>query len=61
MINTNLEVVGLIFDSNIEGLSGDFIYTTEVARSVSVRAEAILEALRHMYRVERIVEELVGN
>ncbi len=61
MINTDLEVVGLIFDSNIEGLSGDFIYTTEVARSVSVRAEAILEALRHMYRVERIVEELVGN
>jgi hypothetical protein len=61
VINTDLEVVGLIFDSNIEGLSGDFIYTTEVARSVSVRVEGILEALRHMYRVGRIVEELTGT
>jgi hypothetical protein len=61
IINTDLEVVGLIFDSNIEGLSGDFIYTTDVARSVSVRAEGILEALRHLYRVERLVAELVGR
>ena len=61
IINTDLEVVGLIFDSNIEGLSGDFIYTTDVARSVSVRAEGILEALRHLYRVDRLVEELVGR
>ncbi|MGD2135512.1 MAG: S46 family peptidase [Gemmatimonadales bacterium] len=61
MINIDREIVGLIFDGNIESLSGDFIYTTEVARSVSVRAEGILEALRAIYRADRIVQEIGGN
>lgn len=61
VINRDLEIVGLIFDSNIEGLSGDFIYTDEVARSVSVRSEAIAEALEHIYGAERIAQELVGR
>lgn len=61
VINPELQIVGLLFDGNIESLSGDFIYTTEVARSVSVRVEGILEGLRHMYRADRIVQELTGN
>jgi hypothetical protein len=59
LININGEIVGLLFDGNIESLSGDFIYTTEGARSVSVRAEAIIEALRNIYDADRIVEELL--
>lgn len=61
VINTEAEIVGLIFDGNIESLSGDFIYTTETARAVSVRAEAIVEALEHIYGAQRIVDELLGN
>ncbi|MDH5805654.1 MAG: S46 family peptidase [Gemmatimonadota bacterium] len=61
LINTAGEVVGLIFDGNIESLSGDFIYTTETARSVSVRAEAIIEALKNIYGANRIVNELLPN
>lgn len=61
VINIDRELVGLLFDGNIESLSGDFIYTTEGARSVSVRADGILEALRHVYRADRIVQELVGR
>ena len=61
LINVNGEIVGLLFDGNIESLSGDFIYTTEGARSVSVRAEAIIEALRNIYDAERIVDELFRN
>ncbi|UCG85298.1 MAG: S46 family peptidase [Gemmatimonadota bacterium] len=53
------DVVGLLFDGNIESLSGDFIYTDEGARSVSVKAEAIIEALRHVYGAQRIVDELL--
>jgi hypothetical protein len=60
MINKDLEVVGLIFDGNIESLSGDFIYTTKVSRSVSVCTPAIVEALEHIYDAERIVQELRG-
>ncbi|UCD25002.1 MAG: S46 family peptidase, partial [Gemmatimonadota bacterium] len=61
LININAEIVGLLFDGNIESLSGDFIYTTEGARSVSVRAEAIIEALRNIYDADRIVDELLRN
>lgn len=59
LVNVGGEIVGLLFDGNIESLSGDFIYITEGARSVSVRAEAIVEALRDMYGAKRIVDELL--
>jgi hypothetical protein len=60
VINQNHEVVGLIFDGNIESLSGDYIYLPERARSVSVDARGILEALDVMYDADRLVQELTG-
>jgi hypothetical protein len=61
LINISGEIVGLLFDGNIESLSGDFIYTMEGARSVSVRAEAIVEALRNIYGAQRVVDELLRH
>ncbi len=60
MINTKREVVGLIFDGNIESLPGEFVYTTETSRAISVHSAGILEALRHVYGADRIVGELLG-
>ncbi len=61
VVNPELEIMGLLFDGNIESLSGDFIYTTDDARSVSVLSVAILEALEHIYEADRLVTELTGN
>ncbi|MBE0593861.1 MAG: S46 family peptidase [Gemmatimonadales bacterium] len=61
VINPDLEILGLLFDGNIESLSGDFIYTTEHARSVSALSVAILEALKHVYHADRLVAELTGG
>ncbi|HSG80674.1 MAG TPA: S46 family peptidase, partial [Gemmatimonadota bacterium] len=58
VINKDLEVVGLIFDGNIESLPGDYIYDTEVNRSVAVDVRGILEALDDIYDADRIVLEL---
>ena len=61
VINRNAEVVGLVFDSNIEGISNRFIFSSEIGRTVSVHSAGITEALRKMYDGSRIANELQGQ
>jgi hypothetical protein len=58
VVNRDGQLVGIIFDGNIQSLILDFIYTEEQARAVSVHSAAILEALQKIYGADRLVKEL---
>ena len=52
------ELVGLIFDGNIQSLVLDFQYEDEVARAVSVDVRAIKEALTKVYGAGHLAGEM---
>ena len=58
VINRNGELVGLIFDGNIESLAGDFVYDGAQNRAVAVDSAAMIEALRKLYGAEKLADEL---
>jgi hypothetical protein len=58
VVNKNGEVVGLIFDGNIQSLVLDIAYTDEQARAVSVDSRALIEALRKVYDAGPLADEL---
>lgn len=61
LLNKDLEVVGLIFDSNIQALPNEYLYTNQNARAVSVDARGIMESLRNFYGADRLVSELTSG
>jgi hypothetical protein len=57
--NKDGQVVGLIFDGNIQSLPNRFVYSETQARAVSVASNGILHALERVYGARHIVDELV--
>ena len=55
------QIVGLIFDGNIQSLGGDYGFDETVNRAVAVHSAALIEALDHIYGARRIVDELKGG
>ncbi len=60
-VTPQLEIVGLNFDRNIEGLSRDFIYLPERGRNIMVDVRAIKEAMDNVYDADRIVQEILTH
>ncbi len=59
VFNRNREIVGIVFDSNIEGLVSDYDFNyAPSARAVSVHSAGILEILKKIYRADGLVKEL---
>jgi hypothetical protein len=59
VVNAKGEIVGLLFDGNIESLVGDFIYDLETNRSVAVHTAAMTEALRKLYGAQKLLDEIM--
>ena len=60
-VTKDLEIVGLNFDRNVNGLSRNFIYLPEQGRNIMVDVRAIREALDDVYDADRIVRELTEH
>ena len=60
VINRNGELVGLIFDGNIESLVGTYVYDEATNRAVAVHPAAMMEALRKVYHADALANELEG-
>jgi hypothetical protein len=61
IVNRNSEVVGVVFDGNIESIANRFLFQSKTARTVSVHSSAILETLVKMYQANRIADELLAR
>jgi len=61
VVNRDGEVVGLIFDGNIQFLIADVVYDDTQGRSVSVDSRAIIEALRKVYDADFLADEITGG
>jgi len=57
-INKEGELVGLIFDGNIQSLVGNFYYDESVNRAISVDSRGMLEVLRKVFNANEIADEL---
>jgi hypothetical protein len=61
VVNQKGEIVGLIFDGNIESLVGDFVYDGEANRAVAVHTAVMTEVLNKLYGAGALVKELMGG
>ena len=57
-VNRKGELVGLVFDANLESLPSTYMYTDEAARAVHVSVWGIAEALRKVYGAAGLLKEL---
>jgi len=60
VINRNGEIIGVIFDGNIESLVGNYVYDEENNRAVAVHTAGMTEALRNIYNAGALADELAG-
>ena len=61
VVNAKGEYVGLIFDGNIQSLVGRYAYEDTRNRAVAVHSSGVLEAMRKIYGMDALADELTGK
>ncbi len=59
-VNKDGEVVGILFDGNIQSLPWNFQFEDVVGRSVITNTTAVIEALRKVYNAPGLADELMS-
>jgi hypothetical protein len=58
VVNARGELVGLVFDGNIESLVWDYAWEDVRARCIALDSRAILKGLRIVYGADALADEL---
>jgi hypothetical protein len=58
-VNTKGEIIGIVFDGNIQSLAWNFQYGDEAARALLTDSRAVIEALRKIYNAAPLADELI--
>jgi hypothetical protein len=61
VVDRDGQIVGLIFDGDIESLAGDFVYDGTKNRAVAVHTAGMMQALRNIYDAGPLADELEGK
>ena len=61
VIDRGGELVGVIFDGNLQNLGCGYLYDERQSRSLAVDVRAIMESLRQVYDADSLIEELAGR
>jgi hypothetical protein len=61
VLNRRGEYVGLVFDGNVQSFAWDYYYTDEQARCVAVDSRGLIEALRKVYDMGALADEVEGK
>ena len=61
LLNADGEVIGAVFDGNLESLGGAYGYDGSRNRAVTVSAEIVTLALREVYDMDALADELEGD
>ena len=59
VVNRKGEVIGILFDGNIQSLPWNFQFEEEIGRSVLTDTRGVIEALRKIYHAQPLADELV--
>ncbi|MCB0556461.1 MAG: S46 family peptidase [Phaeodactylibacter sp.] len=61
VINQKGEVVGLAHDGNMESIAGGYAFLPEANRTIATDSWGLMEALKLVYKTDRLVKELEGG
>ena len=58
VLNRDAQVVGVVFDGNMQSLGGVFFYDDTANRAVSVHSAGLIESLKGIYNAQPLLKEL---
>ncbi len=61
VVNESGELIGVIFDGNLQGLGAEFQYDEREGRAIAVDIRGVFEALKQVYGAEALIEEMGGK